>query len=98
MMHADMGAPPYNSGLMTVRPMHEAYRSLPGTPVGIDPRGTGTMGFDVGDYFSGNPRLGPGVMRPRSPFPIDYEHDNGLARNRPYGPDQESWKEEIWRR
>ncbi|KAI4214351.1 MAG: hypothetical protein LQ351_003104 [Letrouitia transgressa] len=78
--------------------MHEAYRSLPGTPVGIDPRGTGTMGFDVGDYFSGNPRLGPGVMRPRSPFPIDYEHDNGLARNRPYGPDQESWKEEIWRR
>ncbi|KAI4166160.1 MAG: hypothetical protein LQ342_000046 [Letrouitia transgressa] len=78
--------------------MHEAYRSLPGTPVGIDPRGAGTMGFDVGDYFSNNPRFGPGAMRPRSPFPIDYEHENGLARNRSYGPDQESWKEEIWRR
>ena len=104
-----MGAPIYGSSVLSVRPVHDVYRSMPGTPVGIDPRGPGAMdltsamsqsrlGFDVGDYFSANSRLAVGTLRPRSPLPGDYEHEGSFPRSRAYGLEQESWREEIIRR
>ncbi|KAL8742015.1 MAG: hypothetical protein Q9184_008315 [Pyrenodesmia sp. 2 TL-2023] len=88
-MYADMGARP-----LAIRPAHEAYRSMPGTPMGMDPRGLNSMelatamdharsGLEGGDYFLGAARYPPGTMRPRSPMvPVSgqpWDHDHGFA-------------------
>lgn len=72
--------------MSVVRPQHDPYRSLPSTPISIDPRNLSMdmnqalnharLGLEVQDYFSGNPRFS-GNMRPRSPYPHDYEAENG---------------------
>ncbi|MCJ1242084.1 hypothetical protein MMC14_010091 [Varicellaria rhodocarpa] len=83
-----MGSP-YPS-MISIRPPHDAYRSLPGTPLGVDPRAMAPtdislamnharMGLDVPDYFSPDvgsmgQRFGSG-MNPRSPFPNDIENE-----------------------
>ena len=84
-----MGTPSYAS-MMSVRPPHDAYRSLPGTPLGVDPRAMAPtdislamnharMGLDVPDYFSPGAgsmgqRFGSG-MNARSPFPGEMENE-----------------------
>ena len=76
--------------MISIRPPHDAYRSLPGTPLGVDPRAMAPtdislamnharMGLDVPDYFSPDvgsmgQRFGSG-MNPRSPFPNDIENE-----------------------
>lgn len=77
---------------LAIRPAHEAYRSMPGTPLGMDPRGANSvdlaaamkhasLGFEGSDYFLNTPRLPPGTIRPRSPvIPVsshEWNHDNG---------------------
>lgn len=70
---------PFSPVMMSLRSHQEPYRSLPGTPMGMDPRTLATMdigpslnharsSLQVDDYFSGTPRYGT-VMRPRSPYP-----------------------------
>lgn len=67
---------------------------MPGTPMGMDPRGVNSMelatameharsGLEGGDYFLGAPRYPPGTLRPRSPMvPVSgqpWDHDHGFA-------------------
>ena len=88
MMHSDLAAPSYNS-MMSVRPQHGPYTSLPGTPVGLDPRSMAQsdlslamnharLSLETPDYFTGAPRYGGG-LRPRSPYPGDYEPESGYV-------------------
>lgn len=88
MTHPNLHSPSYAStaAMMSVRPQHDPYRSLPSTPIGMDPRNVSMdmnsamnharLGLEVQDYFSGSPRFS-GTMRPRSPYPHDYEPENG---------------------
>lgn len=84
-MYGEMPARPHS---LAIRPTHEAFRSMPGTPMGMgmDPRGAGTMdlatamdhsrlGLEGGDYFLGAPRFPPGTLRPRSPMVPIPGHD-----------------------
>ena len=72
--------------MSVLRAQHDPYRSLPSTPLGIDPR-NGTLdinsamnharlGLEVQDYFSGSPRFS-GTVRARSPYPHEYESESG---------------------
>lgn len=77
---------PFSPVMMSLRSQNEPHRSLPGTPLGTDPRALST--WDMGpmlreahtmmpeDYFSPTSRYTP-ALRPRSPYPAvgDYEHD-----------------------
>jgi len=69
---------------MSIRHSDDRYGSLPSTPMyGIDPRphdmalamDHARMAVEAPDYFSGSPRYG-GSLRPRSPFPSSYDHEN----------------------
>lgn len=83
-MFADAAGRPHS---LALRPAQDAYRSMPGTPLGIDPRGTHSMDLAAamnharmgleggGDYFLGAPKFPPGTMRPRSPMPSLPGHD-----------------------
>ena len=72
--------------MSVLRPQHDPYRSLPSTPIGIDPRNGSIdinsamnharLGLEVQDYFSGSPRFS-GNLRPRSPYPHEYESESG---------------------
>ena len=80
---------------MSVRSPHEAYRSLPGTPLGMDHRSMAPtdinvamnharMALEVSDYFhpGASSSLGPRYstgMRPRSPHVSELEGER-------YGP------------
>ncbi|KAL8986205.1 MAG: hypothetical protein Q9205_000279 [Flavoplaca limonia] len=78
-MYGDIAAHPHS---LALRPAHDAYRSMPGTPMGMDPRGSHAMelaaamnharaGLEkagTGDYFLGAPQYQAGTMRPRSPM------------------------------
>lgn len=74
------------AAMMAVRSQHDPYRSLPSTPSGMDPRNVSMdmnqamnharQCLDFQDYFSGSPRFS-GNMRPRSPYPHDYEPESG---------------------
>lgn len=94
-MYGDVTARPPS---LAVRPTHEAYRSMPGTPMGMDGRGSRTMdlaaamdhsrlGLDGGDYFLGAPRFPAGTLRPRSPMvPVpgqDWDHDHTYSAGGP---------------
>ena len=89
MVYHEMMGSPYPS-MMSIRPPHDAYRSLPGTPLGVDSRAMAPtdislamnharMGLDVPDYFSpGAGSMGQRFnsgMNPRSPFPNDMENE-----------------------
>lgn len=79
MMYPDIAAHPHS---LAVRPAQDAYRSMPGTPMGMDPRGPHSMDLaaamnharsglekaSASDYFFGAPQYQAGVMRPRSPM------------------------------
>ena len=83
-MFADPGAHTHS---LAVRPAHDAYRSMPGTPLGMDPRGHQSMdmaaamnharmGLEGGDYFF------PGVNGPNgSKFP-----PGAMRPGSPFGP------------
>ncbi|KAL8826518.1 MAG: hypothetical protein Q9191_003756 [Dirinaria sp. TL-2023a] len=69
---------PFSPVMMSLRSHQQPYRSLPGTPMGMDPRALATMdigpslnharsSLQVDDYFSGAPRYGT-AMKPRSPY------------------------------
>lgn len=79
----------YAATMMSLRPLLDPYRSLPTTPLGMDPRSVSSMdinsamaharlGLEVQDYFSGSPRFS-GNLRPRSPYPHDCDSDGGAA-------------------
>lgn len=89
MMYSDLGSPSYTSAMMSIRPQHDPYRSLPVTPVGMDPRNIGSMdvaaamnharmGLEAQDYFSSSPRFA-GNMRPSSPYPLAYEGESSYT-------------------
>ncbi|KAI4281755.1 MAG: hypothetical protein L6R38_003468 [Xanthoria sp. 2 TBL-2021] len=79
MMYPDIAAHPHS---LAVRPAQDAYRSMPGTPMGMDPRGPHSMDLaaamnharsglekaSASDYFFGAPHR-------------DSYHGNGLAMN-----------------
>ncbi|CAL8578155.1 hypothetical protein XPA_003957 [Xanthoria parietina] len=79
MMYPDIAAHPHT---LAVRPVQDAYRSMPGTPMGMDPRGlhsidlaaamnharSGLEKANASDYFLSAPQYQSGVMRPRSPM------------------------------
>lgn len=79
---------PYSPNMVALRSQHEPYiRSMPGTPLGLDPRALTTSDFSnalsharssmqVDDYFSGAARY-PAIMRPRSPYP-EYEQEHRM--------------------
>lgn len=78
MIYPDLASPSYQPTMMSVRPHHDPYRSLPCTPLGMDPRNLAAMdlapalnharmGLEAQDYFS-SPRYG-GSMRGSSPYP-----------------------------
>lgn len=90
-MYGDMTARPHG---LAIRPAHEAYRSMPGTPMGMDPRGANAvdlatamrhsrLDLEGGDYFLGAPKFPPGTLRPRSPMvPVsghDWDHDHNYS-------------------
>ncbi|KAL8837590.1 MAG: hypothetical protein Q9170_002467 [Blastenia crenularia] len=77
-MFTDM---PSRSHSLAVRPLPDAYRSMPGTPLGVDPRRPNAvdlaaamthaharMSLEGGDYFLDAPKFPPGTIRPRSPM------------------------------
>ena len=78
-MYRDIAAHPHS---LALRPAHDAYRSMPGTPMGMDPRGSHAMELAAAmnharagleragtdDYFLGAPQYQAGAMRPRSPM------------------------------
>ncbi|KAL9602342.1 MAG: hypothetical protein Q9219_001908 [cf. Caloplaca sp. 3 TL-2023] len=83
---------------MPIRPPQEAYRSMPGTPLGMDPRGVNSVdmaaameharsGLEVGDYFLGAPKFPTANMRPRTPMmPFsghNWDHENGFPAGGP---------------
>jgi len=84
MMHAALDNRPFSPGMESLRSQQDQYRSLPGTPLGIDRRALATMDIVPAlnhcrsllqeDYFSGGPRYPP-TMRPRSPYPAMAELD-----------------------
>ncbi|KAI4109417.1 MAG: hypothetical protein L6R37_000574 [Teloschistes peruensis] len=76
---------------LALRSAQDAYRSMPGTPLGMEPRGANAvdlaaamnharMGLDGQDYFLGAQRFPPGAMGPRSPMPPvmgnNWNHEN----------------------
>ena len=79
MMYPNIAAHPHS---LALRPAQDAYRSMPGTPMGMDPRGSHSMDLaaamnharaglekaSAGDYFLGGPQYQAGSMRPRSPM------------------------------
>ena len=85
---------PVYSSKMPMRPSHDAYRSLPGTPIGIDPRSMSgpelnmamnqvRMGVDPQDYFhypgrAPSPRFSGG-MTSTVQYPRDLEADRSRA-------------------
>ncbi|KAL8697921.1 MAG: hypothetical protein Q9201_006854 [Fulgogasparrea decipioides] len=95
-MFTDAAGQPHS---LAIRPAQDAYRSMPGTPLGVDPRGANTMDLaaamnharmglaDGGDYFLGAPKFPPRAMRPRSPMPPlsgnDWHHDGDYANRGP---------------
>lgn len=67
---------------------------MPGTPLGIDPRGANSVdlaaamdharsGLEIGDYFLGAPKIPPGPVNTRPPMmPVaghHWDHDNGYS-------------------
>ncbi|MCJ1386645.1 hypothetical protein MMC17_009771 [Xylographa soralifera] len=86
-------SPAYNS-LMPMRSSHDAYRSLPGTPMGMDPRSMSgsevhmamnqvRTGMDAPDYFH-HPGRTPypqynGGMTATTSYPGDFESDRTMA-------------------
>ncbi|KAL8950723.1 MAG: hypothetical protein Q9222_003259 [Ikaeria aurantiellina] len=92
-MFSDPAARPHS---LAIRTAQDAYRSMPGTPLGMDPRAVHSvdlaaamnnarMGLEGGDYFLGAPKFPNGSMRPRSPMPPlagqDWDHENALVGN-----------------
>ena len=85
MGYSEIMSIPYSS-MMSLRPPHDTYRSLPNTPLGNDQRvmvpsdmnlaiNHARMGLDVPDYFNAvssgaNPRFGSG-LKPKSPYPAE---------------------------
>ncbi|KAL9576537.1 MAG: hypothetical protein Q9212_007014 [Teloschistes hypoglaucus] len=72
-MYADVAGRPHS---LALRSAQDAYRSMPGTPLGMEPRGAhavdlaaamnhARMGIDGQDYFLGAQRFSPGAMGPR---------------------------------
>ena len=93
----DSFSPSYHNNMMAIRPSHEPYRSMPGTPLGMDHHRTdprardltlamdaARLGLDGLDYFSGGAQRYGSGHRPRSPFLGDY--DEGFL-SAPYGLD-----------
>lgn len=87
-MYADVAGRPHS---LALRPAQDAYRSMPGTPLGMEPQGANAvdlaaamnharMGLDGQDYFLGAQRFPPGIMRSRPPMPPgmgnDWNHEN----------------------
>ncbi|KAL8849754.1 MAG: hypothetical protein Q9221_005298 [Calogaya cf. arnoldii] len=86
-MYADLAAHPHT---LAVRPAQDAYRSMPGTPMGMEPRGSHSMDLaaamsharsgleraGASDYFHGAPQYPGGAMRPRSPMMPLPMHDS----------------------
>ncbi|KAL8639751.1 MAG: hypothetical protein Q9228_003247 [Teloschistes exilis] len=87
-MYADVAGRPHS---LALRSAQDAYRSMPGTPLGMEPRGANAvdlaaamnharMGLDGQDYFLGAQRFPPGAMGPRSPMPPvmgnNWNHEN----------------------
>ncbi|KAL8938267.1 MAG: hypothetical protein Q9216_003984 [Gyalolechia sp. 2 TL-2023] len=83
---------------LAIRPAHEAYRSMPGTPLGMDPQGANSTelaaamnhvrsGLEVGDYFLGAPKISPGPLNTRSPMmPVaghHWDHNHGYSAGGP---------------
>lgn len=70
---------------MSLRPHPDPYRSMPGTPLAVDPRAMSQaemdlsmnhvrMGLEVPDYFGNGARYSGGPC-PRSPYPGGYEQE-----------------------
>lgn len=79
MMYADLASVSCQPAMMSLRPHHDPYRSLPCTPLGIDPRSLAavdlapmlnharmSLGMEAQDYFSSS-RYG-GSARASSPY------------------------------
>ena len=85
-MYPDNVGPSFNSA-MAIRSQFDPHRSLPGTPLGIDPRtmsqsdislamNQARMSLEVPDYFNAAGNVGPrfnGNLRSRSPYAGDFE-------------------------
>lgn len=87
MIYPDLARPSHQPTMMSVRLPHDPYRSLPCTPLGMDPRNLASMdlapilnharmGLEAQDYFS-SPRYG-GSMRGSSPYPQGMDAEGGF--------------------
>lgn len=75
--------------MMSIRPHPDPYRSMPGTPLAVDPRAMTPadmdiamnhvrMGLEVPDYFGSGARYS-GSPCPRSPYSGGYEQEPCIA-------------------
>lgn len=87
MIYPEHTRPSQQPTMMSVRLPHDPYRSLPCTPLGMDPRNLAAMdlapilnharmGLEAQDYFS-SPRYG-GSMRGSSPYPQGMDAEGGF--------------------
>lgn len=91
MLHPPNGPTPCTSKMMSAHPQHDSYRSLPGTPLGTDPRmmnldlasglDQARYGLSPGGYFDSGTRCGMSPMRPRTPYANDFDPEGDYRYN-----------------
>ncbi len=95
MLHPPTGPTPCSSKMMSAHHLeHDGFRSLPGTPLGTDPRmmnldlATGLdqarCGLSAGGYFDSGSRCGMSPLRPRTPYANDYDLEGDYRYNSSY--------------
>ena len=94
MLHSPIGPSPCSSKMLSVHPQHDGYRSLPGTPLGTDPRllnldlttalDQARCGLSQGGYFDSGSRCATSPMGPRTPYANDCDTEGDYRYNSSY--------------